>query len=180
MRKWGPVKGLCLGIANRIDSLLGRLAAALGLLGQKDGLDVGQDTSLGNGDSREQFVQLLVVTDGQLKMTGDDPCLLVVTGSVSCELENLSCQVLHDSGQVHGCTGSDPLTIVSLAEMTVDTSNGELQTGPGRPGLALSLCLSSLTTSRHVDRVCVLPATSNTTMPHFGVSLFYITQTGRF
>ena len=51
VREWGPVKGLCLGIANGIDSLLGRLAAALGLLGQKDGLDVGQDTSLGNGDS---------------------------------------------------------------------------------------------------------------------------------
>ena len=53
MREWGPCKGPLFGIANGIDSLLGRLAAAaaLGLLGQKDGLDVGQDTSLGNGDS---------------------------------------------------------------------------------------------------------------------------------
>jgi len=157
-----------------LTSLLGRLAAALGLLGQKDGLDVGQDTSLGNGDSGEKFVQLLVVTDGQLEMTGDDPRLLVVAGSVSCELENLSCQVLHDSGQVHWGTGSDPLAIVSLAEMTMDTSNWELKSSPGRPSLGLSLCLSSLTTSRHVDRVCVLPARDKTTMSVCAVSLFYM------
>ena len=39
----------------------------LGLLGEEDSLDVGQDTSLGDGDTGQQLVQLLVVTDGQLE-----------------------------------------------------------------------------------------------------------------
>ena len=67
--------------------LLGRLVR---LLGQKDGLDVGQDSTLGDGDTGKQLVQLLVVPDGQLEMTGDDPGLLVVTGSVASQLEDLS------------------------------------------------------------------------------------------
>ena len=40
-----------------------------GLFGQEDGLDVGQDTALSDGDSLEKLVQLFVVSDGQLKMT---------------------------------------------------------------------------------------------------------------
>ena len=55
----------------------------LGLLGEKDGLDVGEDTTLGDGDTREKLVQLLVITDGELEMSGDDSGLLVVTGSVA-------------------------------------------------------------------------------------------------
>ena len=62
----------------------------LGLLGQKDSLDVGQYTTLGNGNSGEQLVQLLVVADGKLEMTGDDPSLLVITSSIASQLENLS------------------------------------------------------------------------------------------
>ena len=103
----------------------------LGFLGEEDSLDVGEDTTLGNGDTREKFVQFLVVADGKLEMTGDDPGLLVVTGGVASELEDLSCEVLHDSCQVHGGSGTDALGIVSLAEKTVDTSNGELKTSSG-------------------------------------------------
>ena len=55
----------------------------LGLLGQKYGLDVGKNASLCDGDTGEQFVQLLVIAHSQLKVTGDDSCLLVVTSSVA-------------------------------------------------------------------------------------------------
>ena len=103
----------------------------VGLLGEEYSLDVWQYTTLGNGHTREQLVQLLVITDGQLQVTGDDPCLFVVTGSIACQLENFSGQVLHDSGQVDGGTGSDSLSIVSLAQVTVDTSHGELKTSTG-------------------------------------------------
>jgi hypothetical protein len=125
------------------------LSLLLGLLGQKHSLDVGEDTALGNGDSGEQFVELLVVTDGQLEVTGDDPGLLVVTGSVASQLEDLSRQVLHNGSQVHGGTGSYALSIVSLAEQTMDTSDGELKSGPAGPRLCLSLDLSSFAASRH-------------------------------
>ncbi|KAI8498332.1 Histone H2B type 1-A [Branchiostoma belcheri] len=38
---------------------------------QKYGVDVGENAALSNGDAGQQLVQLLVVTDGQLKVTGD-------------------------------------------------------------------------------------------------------------
>lgn len=123
------------------------LFGLVALLGQKNSLDVGQDTSLGNGHSGEKFVQFLVITDGQLQMPGDDPGLLVVTGSISRQLQNLSSQVLHHCSQVDWGTSSNSLSIVSLAEKTVDPSHGELETGTAGPGLALSLRFSSLSSS---------------------------------
>lgn len=91
-------------------------------------MDVGQDTTLCDGDVSEQLVQLLIVSDGELKMSGDDTGLLVVTGSVTGQLENLSSEVLEDSGEVDGSTGTDTLSVVALAEQTVDTTNGEGET----------------------------------------------------
>ena len=107
------------------------LLGLLRLLGQQNGLDVGQDTSLGDGDSGQKLVQLLVITDGQLQVTWDDPGLLVVTGSVTCQLEHFSGQVFHDSSQVDWGSSSNPLSIVSLAQQTVDPANWELQTSTG-------------------------------------------------
>ena len=97
------------------------------LLGQKHGLDVGQNSSLGDGDSREKLVQLLVVSDSQLEMAGVDSGLLVVTGCVSGQLEHFSSQVFQDGSQVDGGSGSDTLGVVSLAKQTVKTTNGELE-----------------------------------------------------
>ena len=127
----------------------------LGFLGQEDGLDVRQHTTLGDGDTGQELVQLLVVTDGQLEVTGDDSGLLVVSGGVACQLENLSGQVLEDGGQVHGGTGTDALGVVSFPQETVDTSDGELKSGPGRAGLGLALDFSAFATSRHDDLGCV-------------------------
>ena len=124
----------------------------LGLLGQKNGLDVRQDTALGDRDAGQQFVQLLVVADGQLEVTRDDTRLLVVAGGVAGQLEDLSGQVLHDGGQVDGRTGTDALGVVALAQKTVDTTDGELQTGTAGSALCLSLDFASLSTSRHDDR----------------------------
>jgi len=139
--------GVCVGKERN-----GRLGLGLlRLLGEEDGLDVGQDTSLGDGDTGQKFVQLLVVPDGELKVTGDDSGLLVVTGSVSSQLENLSCEVLHDGCHVDGSTGSDTLSIVALPQKTMDTSNGELKSSTAGPGLCLSLNFASFTASRHVD-----------------------------
>ena len=139
-------------VVSRKDLSLGSL---LGLLGQKNSLDVGEDSALGDGDSSEELVQLFVVTDGQLKVTGDDPGLLVVTGSVTGQLEDLSCQVLHDGGHVDWGSSTDTGSIVSLAEETVDTSHGELESSTAGPGLCLSLDLASLATSRHDDVLVV-------------------------
>lgn len=77
-----PLKGPFLFKGCAVWSLL-----LLCLLRQQDSLDVGQDAALGNGDSRKKLVQLLVVSDGQLKMTRDDPSLLVVTSGVTGQLK---------------------------------------------------------------------------------------------
>ena len=76
------------------------LLVSTGLLGQENGLDVGQDTSLGDGDSAQELVQLLVVADGQLQVAGVDSGLLVVAGSVASQLEHFSGEVFENSGQV--------------------------------------------------------------------------------
>ena len=137
----------CLG-----DIRLGRLLGGLvRLLGEKDSLDVGEDSTLGDGDSGQELVQLLVIPDGKLEVTGDDPGLLVVTGSVAGQLEDLSSEVLHDGGQIDGGTSTNTGGVVTLAEETVNTSHGELETSTAGPGLGLSLNLSTFTTSGHFE-----------------------------
>ena len=130
-------------VGRKCDLLLFRL------LGEKDGLDVGQDTTLGDGDSREKFVQLLVVTDGELKMSWDDSGLLVVTGSVTSQLEDLSSEVLEDGSQVDRGTSAHSLGVVAFAEESVDSTDGELKPSAAGSALRLSLGLSSFSTSRH-------------------------------
>ncbi len=88
---------------------------------------------------RLYLVQLLVVANGELKMTRNDPSLLVVAGSIACQLEYLSRQVLHDGGQVDGSSSANTLGVVTLAEETMDPTDGELKTSPGGSGLCLSL-----------------------------------------
>ena len=105
------------------------------LLGQEHSLDVGQYTTLGNGDPGQELVQLLVVADGKLKMTGDDPRLLVVTGSIASQLKYLSSEVLHHGSQVDWGTSTHSLGIVAFAQQTVDTTDGELESSPARAGL---------------------------------------------
>ena len=95
-------------------------------------VNVGQNTTLGDGDVTEQLVQLLVVSDGELQVTWDDAGLLVVAGSVASKLENLGSEVLKDGSEVDGSTGTNTLSVVALAEQTVDTTDGERETSLGR------------------------------------------------
>ena len=95
-------------------------------------VDVGQNTTLGDGDVAEKLVQLLIVADGELEMTGNDTGLLVVASSVTGQLEDFGSQVLKDGSEVHGGTGTDTLSVVALAEQTVDTTDRESETGLGR------------------------------------------------
>ena len=100
-------------------------------------MNVGEDTTLGDGDVAEKLVQLLIVADGELEMTGNDTGLLVVAGSVTGQLEDFSSKVLEDGGEVDGSTGTDTLGVVALAEKTVDTTDREGETGLGRTAGAL-------------------------------------------
>ena len=123
----------------------------LGLLGEKHVVDVRENTASSNGDVAEELVELFVVADGQLQVTRDDASLLVVTGGVACEFEDLGAQVFQDSGEVHRGTASDALGVSSVLQETVDTADRELQTSLGRAGSALSpgLAAASFSFSRH-------------------------------
>lgn len=67
-------------------------------------VDVGENTTLGDGDVSEELVQLLVVADSELQVTGDDTGLLVVTSGVTSQLEDFGSQVLKDGSEVDGST----------------------------------------------------------------------------
>ena len=69
-------------------------------------MNVGEDTTLGDGDVAQKLVQLLIVTDGELKVTGDDTGLLVVTSSVACQLKNFRSEVFKDGSEVNRSTYS--------------------------------------------------------------------------
>jgi hypothetical protein len=67
-------------------------------------VNVGENTTLGDGDVSKKLVQLLVVADGELKVTGDDTGLLVVTSGVASQLEDFGSQVLKNGSEVDGGT----------------------------------------------------------------------------
>ena len=92
-------------------------------------MDVGDDTSGGDGGSVEKLVELLVVLDGKEDVSGDNSASLVVLGGVTGELEDLSGEVLKDGSEVDGGSGSDSLGVSSLLEESGDSSDGELESG---------------------------------------------------
>ena len=117
----------------------------LALLWQKDGVDVGQNSSGGDGHGGQELTQLLVIPDGELDVPWDDPGLLVVPGGVSGQLEDLSGEVLHDGGKVDRGTGSDPGGVLSVLQIPPDPSHWELESSLGGlgDGLLAALSLSS-------------------------------------
>jgi len=111
--------------------LAGALSTFCGLLWQEILVDVWQDTSLRDRDMSQKLVQFLVVSDGELEMTGNDTGLLVVAGSVASQLEDLGRQVLKNGSEVDGSTSTNTLSVVALSEKTVDTTDGECKTSLG-------------------------------------------------
>ncbi|XP_028430523.1 uncharacterized protein LOC114553512 [Perca flavescens] len=126
---------LCAIHAKRVTIMPKDIQLARRIRGERqDGLDVGQHAALSDGHSAQQFVEFLVVADSQLQVTGDDTGLLVVAGSVSSQLQNLSGQVLQHSRQVDGGAGSHTLSVVSFTEQPVNTADWELEPGTGGAG----------------------------------------------
>ena len=110
-------------------------------------MDVGEDTAGRDGDAAEELVELFVVADGELKVTGCDPGLLVVAGGVAGELEDLGAEVLHDGSEVHGGTTTDAGGVSAELQVAGDTADGELKTSFGRAGRALASFLAAATFS---------------------------------
>ena len=106
-------------------------------------MDVGEDTTGGNGNSTEQLVQLFVVADGELNVTRDNALLLVITGGVASEFQDLSGQVLEDGSEVHWRTSTDAGGVATDAQVTMDAAHWELEPSLRRTGGRFACLLSS-------------------------------------
>merc|ERR1719341_1037581 len=122
------------------------------LLWQEDSLDVGKNTTLGNGNTGKKLVQFFVIPDGQPKMPRDDARLLIVPSSVTSKLQDLCGQIFHDCRHVDWSTSSNSLGIVSLPEQPVDPAHWELKSSPTGARLCLSLDLTTLSAPRHLNQ----------------------------
>jgi hypothetical protein len=99
-------------------------------------VNMGDHTAASNG-GLDKGVELLISTDGELKVTGSDALHLKILRRVTRELEHLSSEVLKDGGRVHGSGGSDTAVLVhALLEETVNTTDRELPGAPGSGRLA--------------------------------------------
>jgi len=94
-------------------------------------VNIGQDASLSDSDVSKKLVQLLIVTNGELEVTGNDTRLLVVTSGVASELEDFSSEVLENGGEVDWGSSTDTLSVVALSQQTVNTTDGEGKTSLG-------------------------------------------------
>ena len=104
------------------------------LLGEEHGVDVGEDTTRGNGDATHQLVELLVVANGELDVAGHNAGLLVVTGCIASELKDLGGEVLKDGCHVHGGTSTHAGGDLGLLHVAGHTTHGELKPGLGATG----------------------------------------------
>jgi len=93
---------------------------------EQEDVDVWQDSSVGDGGVAHQLVQLFVVSDGELDVSWHNSGL-VVSGGVTGELQNLSCEVFEDGGHVDWGTGSNSLGVSALLQESGDSSDWELK-----------------------------------------------------
>ena len=117
---------LFLSLGDLLHSLL------LGRLSEEDRVNVRKDTALGDGDRAEKFVELLVVADSKLDVSWDDTSLLVIAGSVTGKLKDLSSEVLKDGSKVDRGASTDTGGVLALLEEAADTADRELKTSLGR------------------------------------------------
>jgi len=92
-------------------------------------LDVGQDTTLSNGDTSQEIVQLLIVLNGQLQVTWNNSGPFVVWQHF-LPTQSFSSQVFHHSDRVNRGAGTNLLGIVALTKKSVDSFNWALQSSP--------------------------------------------------
>jgi hypothetical protein len=128
------------------------------LLGKKHCMNVWKDSTSSDSDSTQQLVQFFIILDGQGNVAGNDAALLVITGSITSKLKNLSTQVLENSGKVHWCTRPHSSSVFAIAQVASDTANRELETSLGgcRCRLFLTATTLSFSFARHDDEMLIL------------------------
>ena len=94
-------------------------------------MDVWKDTTSGDGSVSHESGEFLVVSDSKLDVSWDDSASSVVSGGVTCELEDLSGEVFKDGGKIDWGSSSNSLGVSSLSEVSGDSSDWELESSSG-------------------------------------------------
>ena len=112
-------------------------------------MNEGQNASLGDGHTGQQFVQLLVVANGQLQVTWDDALLVQISGSVAGQFDHFGHQILEDGGHVDRSAHLNDRGILALLQQTTNSGHGKDQATAGRLGHLLGLDHATFATARH-------------------------------
>ena len=102
---------------------LGRL-----LLGEEEFVEIRRDTTSRDSDLTDELVQLFIVFNGELDVTGNDTGLLVFASAIAGQLEQLGDEVLDDCRSEDGCANTEAGGVTSLAQKFRDTRDGECKT----------------------------------------------------
>jgi len=94
----------------------------------EEDVDVGKNTTGGDGGAAEKSVEFLVVTDGQLNVAWNDSGLLVVLSGVASEFKDLSGEVFKNSGEIYWSTSTNSFGEATVLQETGNTTNWELET----------------------------------------------------
>lgn len=99
----------------------------LGLLENECLVDVGDDTTSSDG-RLDESIELLVSSDGQLKMSGRDSLHLEVLACIPGQLQHLGSKILEDCSRVDCRRGSDSAVSLNAAlQESVNSPDGELE-----------------------------------------------------
>merc|ERR1719181_1717396 len=91
----------------------------------------------------DEHIQLLIAANRQLQMARRDSLDLQILGGVARQLENFGGQILHNGGGVDSGRVTDArLRVDTLLQHTMETTDGELETGTRRTRQRLLLLLA--------------------------------------
>lgn len=88
------------------EGLFSSFGTLFGCFHDKGFVNVRDHTTTGDG-GLDQSIELFVTSDGELQVSWGYSLHLKILGSVTCQLKNLSSEVLKDSSSVHGGGSSD-------------------------------------------------------------------------
>ena len=94
-------------------------------------MNVRQNTARSDSNTLHHLVQLFVVADRELDVSGNNSASFVVLGSISGQFENFRAQVFENRSQVDWSSATDAFSVSSLSKKSRYTTDREGETSTG-------------------------------------------------